>query len=196
MVLRAIEKQDKQQLKELIAPVLDYYAPLLENHGVQCHVSFRKGRVVFPKANRYSTVDRTVYSIPRKRNHSQYDDAHLHIEDQAYCIVQLRPKNTALNKDTFREYAFLVRAANQHGSHSRKREKIVRSIDNLLARKLKLLTKQSVHTVCTNTNWDILRYVFGNYFYKETAMGIHLDIIRFCFIALFLLASSMYFILT
>ena len=162
--------------KDILAhlnPLVEYYTPLFAERGVKLHISFR------PALDHTSNVN-----IPRLFGNWEYikpvdfSGHHTREQKQIYLVFMLKPIKPIQKKGEFKEYAILCRTEDHEGLHVRSLADLSSFTKKLLAMLYAKSQRRSPEKLCLHTYFDIIRYAFGPYTYKQEALGIHLDNLR------------------
>lgn len=130
------------------------YEKQFTDKGVKCSV-----RLEYKKVNGveswFSRVPKESHD-PKKRHHYKY------------AVIRFLPTETKVcTPENIREYSFALYYRRNNFVINHKKEYILRRVENLFRKILSKLSEKSVSDVCYNSHVDYIRYLHGNYKYKE-----------------------------
>lgn len=177
--------EQKDEIRREASRMVNHYAPLFQKHGVLLDFHLRHFKQFVPeyRSTRMKLFDDVANAIGRllrkvftgKESPRESEESMLR---KVWCIVL--HFQDASNKKRTKEYSLIFQYKNQHGTMETSVKRTLRAAERIILRKLRLLEKQDAQTLCTDTWWDAMRYAYGNYDYKESAMGWRAWVLRLC----------------
>lgn len=176
---------EKEAIKAQLLPLMDNYTPIFAEHGVKCSLHFRRFDqpeldARSPKRRLFDDAANWLRRIFSGKSRQPENKRII-----TWCVIlRFSPTKKTHSRDVFKDYSFVFRYNDKHGTH---RRNISKAIERELKEKQQLLRRQKIESIYTDNWWDIIRYVCGNYWYKETAKGINLDYLRLAFLCLIMI---------
>lgn len=176
----------KDMLKEAFGKMLDHYAPLFAEYGVLLSFHFWDFREYYPDARSpkrrlFEDIAATTrrcwqrLSTGKQEPPEQYPTGGTTVK--TWCVIL--KFRLAENKKLCKEYSFRYRQKERVKETNISVERVMGAAERVICRKLRQLQEKDARAVCTDTYWDVARYVFGHYRYKQTALGLDLQLLQF-----------------
>lgn len=174
--------KEKEPIRRQLSLMVDEHKPAFQDHGVKCELQFhlfsqpiieastRRHRLFKEALDWIGSWLRKIITGKNAKKSERPEKM------EVWCAV-LRFSPTD-NNDIVKEYAFVLRTKDRRSTHSFSSRRVTKAMTRLLARKQARLAQQDALKLCTDTWWDVFRYLFGNYWYKDTAKGLDLGLLR------------------
>ena len=192
----------KDEIRREAGRMVSHYAPQFHEHGVLLDFHLRHFKEVYPdvRTRRQRRLDYIAGAFKKMRQIFTGEQAPKDSDDSGVTTVKswsiILNFKSADNKKLSKDYSFVYWQTVRADQKSIPIERVMRSAERVINRKLRLLEKKDAKALCTDNLWDVARYIFGNYPYKQAAMGLDLSLLRFGLVIFaILIPSILYFVL-
>ena len=191
-------KEQKNEVRTEAGRMVSHYAPQFHAHGVLLDFHLRHFKEYYPdtRTSRQrafddigSTVARCFRRLFAGKKEPKEQAEGLGVTVKSWSLIL--NFQVADNKKLSKDYAFVYRQKDRSGQSNIATERVLRAAERVINRKLRQLQKQDAQALCTDTWWDVARYVFGNYGYKKTAKGLDLSLLKLVLVVIVIILISL-----